>query len=142
MLLRVLLSVSLIANGIGFAQASTRMQLAHASHSTVSPAAEAPPPAECHEPPGAPSGKVGQAVPHTAVGHGNAGAPSPDHASVEDMECCDGGNCQCVCTQQAFAAFALAIAPGTTPVHTAVLLEGTSQHASPWLPHLIRPPIG
>lgn len=155
LLLRVLLCVTLIANGIGFAQASTRMQLAHASHGThgervqTRAAAPAQPTLanageECH--PGmtmaSHAGAEPPVVDHAAMVHGgNPGAES-GAALADAMDCCDGKNCQCACTQHASAAFIAELSPGAPPVHTAALMGGTSQHASPRLPHLIRPPIG
>lgn len=150
LLLRVLLCVSLIANGVGFAQASTRMQLAHAAHGPNAPALpDALRSAQnCH--PGmtmaSHSGDAMPAMDHAAMGHS---VPMHDEsASVADVglqdaaDCCNGNSCQCACVQYASAAFTAAISTGPVPVHAAVLLGGTSQHASPRLPHLIRPPIG
>lgn len=140
-LLRVLLCVILIANSIGFAHASTRMQLAHAAHPVSQTIVEAPALAagsDCHEVAQAAMDSV--VMSHAAMGHGSD--DGPDSASgIDDMDCCDGAACQCACAQHASAAFVSTISTAPMPVHAAVRLGGHSQHAQPRLPHLIRPPI-
>lgn len=145
LLLRLLLCVSLIANGIGFAQASTRMQLAHASHAGHDPAGAS---TQCH--PGMTmASHADEAMPamdHAAMGHGapvaDGADADADQAADEPADCCDGKTCQCACTQHASAGFIPELAPGIAPAHSAVVMGGATQHASPRLPHLIRPPIG
>lgn len=150
LLLRVLLCVSLIANGVGFAQASTRMQLAHASHrahDVAGPGADGAS-VQCH--PGmtmaSHGGEAMPAMDHAAMGHGvsdaNDASPATDQAPDEPADCCDGKTCQCACTQHASAGFIPEVSPGAMPAHSAIAMGGNSQHASPRLPHLIRPPIG
>lgn len=150
LLLRVLLCVSLIANGVGFAQASTRMQLAHASHGAHHDAGPGASGAslQCH--PGmtmaSHAGGSMPAADHAAMGHGAPNADvadaDADQAAAEQADCCDGKTCQCACTQHASAGFIPEVSPRLTPAHSAVVMGGASQHASPRLPHLIRPPIG
>lgn len=155
LLLRLLLCVTLIANGIGVAQASTRMQLSHAAHGshaqpTAAPATAGAQPVladageECH--PGmtmaSHTGAEAPVIDHESVGHASDPSAGETDPTVDGMDCCDGTNCQCACTQHASAAFIAELSPGAPPVHTAALMGGTSQYASPRLPHLIRPPIG
>lgn len=145
LLLRVLLCVTLIANGVGFAQASTRMQLAHATHGAHAAQVEvaSTPAEECH--PGMTmASHAGTPMPvmdHAAMGHGDAGTGTLDSAA-DSADCCAGNTCQCACTQHASTAFIATVAAGATPAHSVLVVGGSSQHASPRLPHLIRPPIG
>ncbi len=150
LLLRVLLCVSLIANGVGFAQASTRMQLAHAGHQAHRAQAEVASTVgeECH--PGMTmASHADTSMPpmdHAAMDHGDSDTGPlvavSDGGSAEPADCCDGTTCQCACTQHASTAFIPAVAPGAALPDSILVMVGTSQHASPRLPHLIRPPIG
>lgn len=150
LLLRVLLCVSLIANGVGFAQASTRMQLAHAARSPdASALADSQrSPQKCHPGTTMASHSVDEmpVIDHTALGHAvpmhDGSASVADVALQDASDCCDGNSCQCACVQYASAAFIAPSSAAPASVQSAVLLGGISQHASPRLPHLIRPPIG
>ena len=123
LILRLLVSLCLIANGIGFAQASVRMQAMHLSHT---PAVEAPIVEEehgCHEEPDA------SAHADEAAGGSMAG------------DCCEGSVCQCACAHHATCAMSpLVITQPDLPIagRLPIALAG---HPSPQLPHLIRPPI-
>lgn len=164
LLLRVLLCMSLVANGAGFAQASTQMQLAHAAHSMPAEPAPLLMSSDCQE-----TGSHGvdrkssnghASMAHNAstaafnhgvavapyalpavldgvMGDNDAGAPSAGNAP-----CCDGQTCQCVCMQHASVAYAPALTGLRTYVRSEIPVRGNSQHAAPLLPHLIRPPIG
>lgn len=140
LLLRLLLCVSLVANGIGFSQASTRMKFTHDAHGAaqeVIPVASA----ACHDDPSA-SVAGENAVSHAGMGHG----PDSGAAGADDVaggaECCDGSSCQCACPQQASATAAVALTSGPVPALATLQGRGTSLRESPRLPHLIRPPIG
>ena len=115
LLLRCLLALALLCNGMASAVASVH---AHA------PAEAMPATAPCHE-------------------GGADFAPMPDAAEADAMaSCCVDGLCDCACAFVAIALPAPAVAPGlsmpdarATPVHVA-------GHRGPALPHPIRPPIG
>ncbi|MFZ5656218.1 MAG: CopL family metal-binding regulatory protein [Pseudomonadota bacterium] len=153
LLLRVLLCVSLIANGIGFAGASTRMQLVHANHGAMSLSTQAAA-AGCIHPATAralaadrsPADGAAVHAGHTgtddAAGYAaDLGSVTPD-APAGDMDCCDGSDCQCACAQHASVGFIADIPPGAISLRSPVVMRGASQHVSPRLSHLIRPPIG
>lgn len=114
-LLRLLLAVSLVLNGIGGALAGVSMSIeAHA----VAP--DASDHAGCHEPAAEPA-----AEPET----GDAG------------DCCDSGPCSCACAQlPQLAATELLLMP-LVVVHAAAVGTRLSERPAPALPHLIRPPI-
>lgn len=143
LLLHVLLSLALVANGIGAAMASAHAGCIHsapavagsslADASVTGPTAAEPP---CH----------GDMAPEAAppmddmAHHGAPGdASSSDaHGSGDD---CDGA-CDCDCTAHCQAALmpptlllraSARIAHAETPTYT---------HAAPALPHPVRPPIG
>jgi hypothetical protein len=92
------------------------------------------------------AGDAMPAMDHAAMGHGapatDGADADADQAADEPADCCDGKTCQCACTQHASAGFIPEVSPGVMPVHSVMAMGGTSQHASPRLPHLIRPPIG
>lgn len=128
-LLRVMLSVVLILNGIGSAVAS--VQMARAGNMTtempVSDAAEVP----CHGD-------------HDAL----ADAAQPDviseleEPSQSDPNCCESGACRCACMHQAQAAMAVSLPIEAVIIHARSVLPTAAGHTAPALPHLIRPPIG
>lgn len=134
LLLRIVLCVGLIANGAGSAQAAARMQLAHAEHAVEAalpaPVAEVP----CH--PGAESTATVKpsSSHHAGMTHGSDG--------LDARDCCEGNACRCACVQHAPVVFTPAVTPSVVQVHGPVVVTGASQHRSPALPHLIRPPIG
>lgn len=134
LLLRIALCVGLIANGAGSVQASVRMQLAHAEHAVE--AASPPPAAEipCH--PGVESAVTVEpsSAHHAGVTHDSEGSDARD--------CCEGNACWCACVQHAPVVFTPPLASAVVQVHGPIAMTGASQHRSPMLPHLIRPPIG
>lgn len=133
-LLRVVLSVALILNGIGGAVAGARMQAGQLAAPTAAPPAEATGSAEmsCHAHSG-PQSSVHQAS--------KAGSPaSPGKVPVPD--CCKSGVCACACAH--VAQIALSTLQVTAPVleHGLAVRRLSLTYATPALPHLIRPPIG
>lgn len=142
LLLHVLLSLALVANGIGAAMASAHAGCAHSSAvvalSVADPSATGPAPSEppCHDDmaPEAFSSLGDNAhrnVPEDAVSTGAHG---------EDQHC--DSACACDCTAHCQAALmpqplllhvSARIAHADTPVY---------DHAAPTLPHPVRPPIG
>ena len=117
LLLRVLLILALVVNGIGSAVAAAH---AHADladrHLAQAPAIDDGAP--CHE---------------------QAPAPASDRA--DPGNCCDGG--QCACTSAAAAALVFGADIATSAMATAVAPHRLSVgHHAPALAHPIRPPIG
>jgi hypothetical protein len=128
LLLRVLLSLSLILNGSGYAWAATQMQLAHGdvAHDT------APATRGCHEH-GMAATKSN--VPAAADVHtSKPGYPAPD--------CCRSGKCVCASMQPTsltLASLSLRQPEIYRIIGAPAIRVG---HASPLLAHPIRPPIG
>jgi len=132
-LLRLLLVVALVFNTMGTAVASVHLDHLGSMEAAQTPevvATEAPP---CHE-------------------HQQAAAAATDEQPIAAVEtprkrnstpdCCKSGTCRCTCVHHAPA---LMIALGFYPL----IIEDaksarpmSSGHATPALPHLIRPPIG
>ena len=124
--LRLLLCLALVANGTSVAYASARMAF-DGGMSTTAPEQEAEPP--CHD-------MAAMQIGVMVAGSGTH-APAGSH-----NDCCPPGACLCSCVSHALTilpvhAFVLTTQPAASPV--SVL---RSSHASPALPHLIRPPIG
>jgi hypothetical protein len=136
LLLRVLLSLSLILNGMSAAAA---MHLTdgrgngHAASAAAQPATESVPP--CHQHQSAEPDAAGvDALPGDAV--------AQEHTEHATPDCCKSGACRCDCVH---AAHAVPMPPtdGTLAFdHTRSSSPLTLAHATPALPHLIRPPIG
>jgi len=131
-LLRVLLSLSLILNGVATAAAATHahasaadIQSAIATPVKVSQSAEEVP---CHEHQQAESAVTDKQPP----------APVQP-ATKSSPDCCKSSTCGCACVQAALPGVGLA-----APVleHSRSVRQLTPAHAAPALPHLIRPPIG
>jgi hypothetical protein len=131
-LLRVLLSLSLILNGVATAAAVTHT---HAGPGNIQPVISTPV-------------KVSQAAEVTpchqhqlAESAATNDQPSPpaEPASKSSFDCCKSNTCGCACTQATLPGLNLA-----APVldHSRSVRRLTLAHAAPALPHLIRPPIG
>lgn len=137
LLLRVLICVVLIANGIGLAQASTRMPLAHAGEGAhVAGGMHAS--TGCHSGM-ATTGHDGMPMDRAAQGHA-AGKGTQD-ADPGPADCCEGTACACECIQHLSAGFGAGGLPAAILVRAGPLVDGGSRHLAPRLPHLIRPPI-
>jgi hypothetical protein len=124
-LLRVLLSLALVLNGIGSAVAAVHGHAGPASHDRGHALATAEV-APCHE--------------HAKAAPADAGKGKGKGKG--DGHCCDGARCHCACT-----------APGATAVPVVLLLSPAvavtlathrldAGHRAPALAHPIRPPIG
>jgi hypothetical protein len=140
-LLRVLLCISLVLNGWGYAAASTQVHRMHATaeetaHATVAMAHSAMP---CH------------ALDHHGDGHSGLHAAA-DMASATNAcddtdggksnpDCCTSSQCACDCMQHATAT------PAHAPALPAVIARATDaramgpDHPAPTLASPIRPPI-
>jgi hypothetical protein len=128
-LLRIVLGVSLVLNGIGGSLAATAM----ASGSSTSAARSGVPAAahpDCHEHASMP----GHQQPSPAGEP--SGEPPADHS-----DCCGAGLCACACAQlSSLAALELLFDPPRLE-HERRSDAADSPRPSPALPHLIRPPI-
>ncbi|MBS0576409.1 MAG: CopL family metal-binding regulatory protein [Proteobacteria bacterium] len=130
-LLRLLLCLSLLVNGVASAVAMPSMEaVAPDAHAMAAASSASATP--CHE--------QGQAaIPHQGVKmlahmHGKPQRqPKPD--------CCKSGACDCACTQLA-QVFSVAPLVASVIPQATVLPPPEPQRAAPALPHLIRPPIG
>lgn len=136
-LFRLLLALSLVVNGTSSAFAGT--QMLHGADDTHAPpaaadshadhaAAAAPP---CHETQGMPA-------PHAQL------AEAADHEQGSDphADCCQAGACSCPCATHASAALVGLASSAASIEHSVNIRPMSLGHASPALPHLIRPPIG
>lgn len=130
-LLRVMLSVVLILNGIGSAVAS--VQTAHAGNVTMAMPVPGDAGMPCdgdHHAQAEPA----QADGVTVLATGQPSQPGPD--------CCDSGACRCACMHQAQVAVAVLLPIDAVIIHARAVLPPAAGHSTPALPHLIRPPIG
>lgn len=132
-LLRVLLSATLILNGIGSAVASAQMVGVAAATPAVAAAdlhhgTDGTSEGACHEDATAfaPDGDA----PAAGAGHGE-----------HDTDCCKAGMCACHCMQQAQFTFDPPVPASPQVAHPAGVRAMDSAHETPRLPHLIRPPI-
>ena len=140
LLLHVLLSLALLANGIGATMASAHAGCVH-STSVVAAVAEPPvadPP--CHgdmAPPSVPS--EGDGAHHG--GHGDASSADA-HGDGDDCGSACENACDCDCTAHCQAA----LMPPTLLLHASTRIAHAQAfayaYAAPALPHPVRPPIG
>lgn len=122
-LLRALLCLVLLANGIAFAHAATRMAVPASPQ--ASDDAGAPP---CH---GSPDDTASSAGAEPA--HGEDGTGLPD--------CCRSGACDGFCSQHAPALARISQIDATPVPGDGVPAYRIDRHASARLPHRHRPPI-
>lgn len=131
LLLHALLSLALVANGIGAAMASVHAVCAHAAVAAAAPVSGTP----CHEGMGADASDMHGDVPHDDM-------PQPPFASDKDRcgDCAD--HCECACIAHGLAA----LMPSTLLLPAAIGIAYTpvpsNIHAAPALTHPVRPPIG
>jgi hypothetical protein len=136
-LLRVLMIVALLVNGVGNAYAST--QMLDMMQST--PAADVMPDSELADAHAEVHDKT-QGGCHDAMSADAAPVPLPPPHDHDGPDCCKGNTCRCLCLH---AATAVALPPADLPhvLHPRLMSAWRSQsHAAPALPDLIRPPIG
>lgn len=137
-LLQLFLIVALLVDGMGVAVASM-----HANHST---AGISDTPADSASQSAAESKKPchGQPTEGSAPleGHAHGGGSPGGEEQQSPGDCCQTGECRCACMHHCQAAVVAVVLNATVPVHTDSVRPMYSAHASPALPHLIRPPIG
>ena len=129
-LLRVVLSIALVLEGVSGAVAATRMHADRMSSTDASAQVdldEMPCPAHQGPQGGHQASKTGSPA-------------SPGKSPVPD--CCKSGMCTCACVH--VAQIALSALQVTAPVleHDLSVRRLSLTYATPSLPHLIRPPIG
>ena len=131
-LLRVLLSLILILNGIGGAFAGAEMQLQHAPPNQPTVATEATADVHAGMPECDQGTKQTQPAP-TAI----------DRASLDQAvpACCENMVCDCACAQHGSAIVPVSRIALPMLGHASDLHPLTVGHAAPALPSLIRPPI-
>ena len=128
LLLHVLLSLALVANGIGTAMASVHAGCAHAAVASAAAAAEP----SCHD--------------GIRDHHADPGELSPPQSSAPHDDGNGCGSCSGSCTCDCIAHGMAAVMPPMLllPVSTGIAYAPTTTHthATPTLPHPVRPPIG
>jgi hypothetical protein len=139
LLLRVLLAGALVFNGVSTAVASVHLghmgAMVPAHSAKVAPvqttATEEPP---CHQHHQAEAVGDSHPAPAAADTAAKSGTPSPD--------CCKSGACRCTCVHH--APVAIVDLGFLVPLieHADSVRPMSTRHATPALPHLIRPPIG
>jgi len=141
-LLRLFLIVVLLFNGTATAVASVHMNhfgMAEGkaqvnSHKTSDTQAKMP----CHD---AETNEANGVVSHAGL-HASSDTPEPTDAGTPSPDCCESGACRCVCLHHGQLATIAVASIAAAIVHTDSVRPMFSVHASPALPHLIRPPIG
>ncbi|MEZ0470042.1 CopL family metal-binding regulatory protein [Luteimonas salinilitoris] len=138
-LLQLFLIVALLVDGMGVAAASMHLNHSTAVASDASTDGAPPPGAEvkkpCHD-----QGTDGSA-PLEKHAHSAGGSPGEDEPQSPG-DCCESGDCRCTCMHHCQAAVVAVALDAPTPEHDESVRPMSSAHASPALPHLIRPPIG
>lgn len=136
-LLRLLLCMTLVLNGSGYAVAATQMQMTHMATAEqehrlateVADEAQAP----CHSQ--VPDEKeAAPAMSHDAV---QSGSPA-SHGSPDDCQML----CSCDCLQHASLAMTDPMPPASEQLNALSTRRIPAGHAAPALANLIRPPIG
>lgn len=133
LLLRVLLCLVLVSNGITAAVASVHMAAGHAMPAAAAQAASPSPSTPCHE--GGDAGGHDTATPVADTPSAADGEPAPP-------DCCEAQACQCTCVQSVHATVLAWTISSGLPDRARHGRPFASAHAEPALPHLIRPPIG
>lgn len=131
LLLRIVLSLALLMNGVTATRASVQMDIQHASQMAQAegqaPIANAH--RSCHD--------EGAVQERQAT---KDKASTGDHSRHSD--CCKSASCRCACLQSAQAAAPMWSAVKVLAYHSHSVRPLPLGHAEPRLPHLIRPPIG
>jgi hypothetical protein len=132
-LLRLLLSLVLVLNGIGTVAASARMAGAMdgAHHAAVSTHAEAK---HCAQT------ALAEAPADTHAGHGGhaTAPPCSDHAKPD---CCDSSACDCACAQTGSTALFAVTQLSPVFLHGHLMPSPSAGHVAPALAFPTRPPI-
>lgn len=135
-LLRILLSLALVLNGVGSAAASVQMaggMMASESHSMRAVASE--------------GGDSACPEHHAATAKPDADSSALHHAPSRDgrhpaPDCCKSSTCRCVCVHACASVPVASAQASVIPAHALRIDPKVEGRPSPTLPHLIRPPIG
>lgn len=135
-LLRVLLTITLVLNGVTTAVAATHLEEGRRNHVmsvevTVAPAASGSTP--CHQPDQTPGPVMHDRDATDKAVAGESAHPTPD--------CCDTGTCECACIHAAQLDFSGSSLRPFAEDDSRGVRRLALGHAAPALPHLIRPPI-
>jgi hypothetical protein len=136
-LLRLLLCMTLVLNGSGYAVAATQMQLLQVARAEqanrLATEVVHDAPAPCHS-------QVGQKEPAPAMSHDavKSGSSASQHGSPDDCQTL----CSCDCLQHASLAMTELVPPTAERLNTPSTRRIPAGHAAPVLANLIRPPIG
>ena len=136
-LLRLLLCIALVFNGAASAMASVQLMQMHADGQGT---ASIPVPTMADAEPAMPCHHNGQAS-HSQDA-ADAAMPSKDKQPHQAPDCCKSSTCTCACVHQAAAMVPVMAFQGTALLHVGSVRSMALGHATPPLPHLIRPPIG
>ncbi|HEY0505789.1 MAG TPA: CopL family metal-binding regulatory protein [Lysobacter sp.] len=128
--LRLLLCLSLVLNGAGYAVAATQMQIAHQAMAAQAAAPVSPKP--CHEAGNAASGH------ETPMAHETAPPAPQGHGT----DCCQTSLCTCDCLQHATAAMTLVATPTAAPPARCMASPSDTRSPAPPSHTPLRPPIG
>ena len=136
-LLHLLLCIALVFNGAASAMASVQLMQMHADGQgtasiPVPTMADAEPAMPCHH-----NGQASHSQDAAA-----AATPSKDQQPHQTPDCCKSSTCTCACVHQAAAMVPVMAFQGTALLHVGSVRSMALGHATPLLPHLIRPPIG
>jgi hypothetical protein len=135
LLLRMLISISLILDGTGTAVSATRMLVEHAA-TTHSMPVHANATRPCHQ---QDNRVVAAEMTDAAMADMPATAVKSSHRS---NDCCRSGDCGCACLQATPASMVALTLPHAVLSQVAIASPMIPGHTTPALPHLIRPPIG
>lgn len=137
-LLRLLLCMTLVLNGSGYAVAATQMQLTHMSAAEqehrLATVVERDIPAPCHSQVPVEE-EAAPAMWQDAVQSGSSGS---QHGSPDDCQTL----CYCDCLQHASLAMMALMPPTSERLSAPSTRRIPAGHAAPALANLIRPPIG
>lgn len=132
-LLRLVLIATLLGNSVTGAYAAAAMSLGHQAGTSALPRQTA-----AHDEHDACHDEMREGTP-LAADEAPSGSPHGKHE--HDGDCCKGSTCRCVCLQSTASVFGSTLSsPG--PVREHGPRWRATQHATPVLPHLTRPPIG
>lgn len=137
LLLRLLLCMTLVLNGSGYAVAATQMQLTHMAAAEqehrLATVVVHNAPAPCHSQ--VPEEETAPAMSQDAV---QSGSTASQHGSPDECQML----CSCDCLQHASLAMLGLMPPTSERLNAPSTRRIPAGHAAPALSNLIRPPIG
>jgi hypothetical protein len=136
-LLRVLLSLILVLNGVWTAKASVQMPMEMAMPSSEQAIGAVDNAAGSHC---AGHALAMAASPHDA-GHADAPAAIPKPCDPAAPDCCKSSACRCACSQLCASLLPVVTQAPLLAAHDRVVGALAPAYPTPALPHLIRPPI-